>query len=183
MNPILKAALEVQTFFDTQRWKFCFIGGLTVLRWGEARTTQDVDVSLMTSFGQESSFIETILEKLPPRFPDAGAFGLETRTLLVNASNDIEVDISLAAFPFEERVIQRSSYFDFASGCRLLTCSAEDLVIYKVFAGRTRDWLDVEGILKRHDDTLDWNYIDTNLPELCELKGVPENVDRLKEMR
>ncbi len=183
MNPLFRAALEIQGFFHAHKWRFCFIGGLTVLRWGEVRTTQDVDVSLMTSFGEEVRYIETILAGFEPRFPDAGSFALETRTLLVKAANDVDIDISLAAFPFEEEVIRRASFFSFDQHCKLLTCSAEDLLIYKVFAGRDRDWVDVKGILKRQKGSLDWSQIEAVLPELCEIKGASENLERLRDCR
>ena len=45
MNPIFAAALEVQTFCRARIWRFCFIDGLTVQRWGEPRLTQDVDLT------------------------------------------------------------------------------------------------------------------------------------------
>ena len=68
MNPLFVSAHEIQAFFLSQPWRFCFIGGLTVLRWGEVRTTQDVDVSLITEFGQEDSYVSTILQSFQPRF-------------------------------------------------------------------------------------------------------------------
>ena len=37
MNLLLVAAAEVQRFCHAQSWPFCFIGGLAIQRWGEAR--------------------------------------------------------------------------------------------------------------------------------------------------
>ena len=53
MNPVLEAAAELQRFLESLRWRFCVIGGLAVLRWGQPRTTQDVDVSLERKRGKE----------------------------------------------------------------------------------------------------------------------------------
>ena len=53
MNLLFEAALELQTYFQKQNWKFCIIGGLALVRWGEVRMTQDVDVSLLTNFESE----------------------------------------------------------------------------------------------------------------------------------
>ena len=36
-NRLLDAAGEIQTFCEQNRWPFCFIGGIAVLHWGEAR--------------------------------------------------------------------------------------------------------------------------------------------------
>jgi hypothetical protein len=40
VNPLFAAALELQSFFEARRWRFCFIGGLAVQRW---RHHLDVD--------------------------------------------------------------------------------------------------------------------------------------------
>ena len=48
MKPVLKAAAEVQAVCEAQQWRFCFIGGLALLWWGEPRETVDVDVTLLT---------------------------------------------------------------------------------------------------------------------------------------
>ncbi|MDB6036927.1 MAG: hypothetical protein JWM99_768 [Verrucomicrobiales bacterium] len=48
---VLRAAVEVQAFCEEQQWRFCFIGGISVQRWGSPRVTQDVDLTLLTGFG------------------------------------------------------------------------------------------------------------------------------------
>jgi len=57
--------------------------------------------------------------------------------------------------PFEERAVQRASPFAIQGGVTLTTCSAEDLVVFKAFAGRDKDWLDIEGIALRQHRRLD----------------------------
>ena len=37
---VLAAAGEIQSFCLQQCWRFCFIGGVAVQRWGEPRFTQ-----------------------------------------------------------------------------------------------------------------------------------------------
>lgn len=48
MNSLLAAALELQEFCLANQWRFCFIGGLAVQRWGVPRNTGDVDATLLT---------------------------------------------------------------------------------------------------------------------------------------
>jgi len=60
MNPLFAAAQEVQDFMQKRGWRFCFIGGLALLRWGAPRTTQDVDVSVFTGFGGEESCVRPV---------------------------------------------------------------------------------------------------------------------------
>lgn len=146
------------------------IGGLAVQRWGEPRQTRDVDLALLTGIGRESDYTDTILATFQARRPDARAFALAYRVLLIQSAAGVPLDVSLAALPYEERVMSRSSPFAFAAGCVVTTCSAEDLVVLKAFADRPQDWIDVEGIIARQRGALDRALIRRELRELLELK-------------
>jgi hypothetical protein len=179
---VLAAAGEVQTFCQKQGWSFCFIGGIAVQRWGEPRLTQDVDLTLLTGFGAEEKFIDIFLHEFQARRTDAREFALNHRVLLLQTRNGVGVDAALGALPFEERSIQRSSTWAWADGQSLITCSAEDLVVHKSFAGRDLDWGDVERVLTRQHGKLDFKQIQTELKPLLELKGELEAVDKLERM-
>lgn len=183
MNSLYVAALQLQTFFEKQQWRFCIIGGLAVARWGQPRATQDVDVSLLTGFGNEPDYVDAILERFAGRLPDAAEFALKSRVVLAKADNGVPLDIALAAFPFEEQVIERASLFKFADGILLRTASAEDLVILKAFSGREHDWLDIEGIVVRQQAIIDWEYTNQELSGLCTFDGNTAPLDRLAELR
>ena len=183
MIDLFRAAIEIQQFLLERDWRFCIIGGLAVARWGEPRATQDVDISLLTGFGSERSYVEQILNQFSGRIPDAQHFALENRVLLVNASNGTPIDICLAGIPFEERLIERASPFTFAPEVSLITCSAEDLVVLKAFAGREQDWTAIEGIMSTQGNKLDWTYIYRQLSPLCELKEDQATLVHLKRLR
>ncbi len=76
----------------------------------------------------------------------------------------------------------RSSLFRFDEDVELLTVSAEDLVVFKAFAGRPQDWFDVEGIFNRQRASLDMGLIRKELTPLCELKESPETLVQLEQM-
>ena len=103
MNALFVAAREVCEFMKKQKWKFCIIGGLAVQRWGEMRTTLDSDISLFTGFGQEERFADELLAHFQGRRPDARAFALRYRVLLVQASNGKDVDVDSRAFHLRSR--------------------------------------------------------------------------------
>jgi hypothetical protein len=50
VNEVIRAAAELQAVCESQSWRFCFIGGLALQRWGEPRETVDVDLTLLTGF-------------------------------------------------------------------------------------------------------------------------------------
>ena len=182
MNPILGAALEIQEFCESQGWRFCIIGAVAVQRWGEPRLTRDVDLTVLSGFGAEEQFIEALVTQFERRRSDAHEFALRTRVLLLEASNGVPLDVSLGALPLEERIIDRATSHRFAPEVELLTCSAEDLVLLKSFANRTKDWLDVEGIIARQVKRLDVGLIWRELEPLIELKEEPEIRTQLKKI-
>ncbi|HKO43744.1 MAG TPA: hypothetical protein VJU84_10650 [Pyrinomonadaceae bacterium] len=182
MNEVIQAAAELQAVCQSQNWQFCFIGGLALQRWGEPRQTIDADLSLFAGFGNEEPFIQVLLNHFAARIPEAAKFALERRVLLLTSSKGVGLDVALAALPYEALLIERSSYFIYPPDIPLRTCSAEDLIVLKAFAGRSQDWVDVEKVIVRQTGRLDWDYIREQLAPLAELKEALEVLDQL-EMR
>ena len=154
-----------------------------MLRWGRPRATQDVDVSLFTDFGHEEKFVDSILAHFPRRTADARERALEHRVLLTEASNQVGIDVALAAFPFEEDVIKRATPFEFEPGVVIPTASANDLIVSKAFANRPIDWMDVEGIAVRQNRKIDWTFIETELAHRCELIEDHEPIHALQRLK
>jgi len=179
---IFAAAREVQEKLAGAGFRFCFIGGFALQRWGEPRYTQDVDLSLLCPFGGEAEVAERLAALLEPRVADPATFAAQSRVFLARASNGTPVDIALAAIDFELRAIERATAFDLG-GSRLMTCCAEDLVVMKVFAGRARDWLDVESIALRRGHALDWEMIRRELEPLLAVKDDTQSLARLAKLR
>ncbi len=184
MNPLLEAALSLQDLLDTWNWRFCVIGGVAFLRWGEARLTRDVDLALLTGFGREDDYILPLLKAgYRGRVADPEGFARRHRVLLVTAPNGVPIDIALAALPFEEQAIERATLFEFAPGCSLRTCSAEDLIIFKLFAFRQRDLVDVESVAALRGRSLDWTCVTENLSPLAEAKEEPAIMSALARLQ
>jgi len=180
VNPIFAAALEVQAFCRAGRWKFCFIGALAVQRWGEPRLTPDIGLTVMATFGAEAPYVDALLGRFRGRSPDAHAFALQNRVVLLRSESGIPIDVALGAMPFEERATDRATDFVLQGGVALTMCSAEDLVVFKAFAGREKDRLDIEGIALRQLGRLDEKLIWTELTPLLGLKAAPDAAARLR---
>jgi len=182
VNPIFSAALEVQEFCLEKRWRFCFIGAVAVQRWGEPRLTLDVDLTILTGFGGEESFVDSLLERFPSRISNARQFALDNRVVLLEGAGKVPIDVALGAMPFEEGAVGRATPFPIGEGISLTTCSAEDLIVFKAFAGRDKDWLDIEGIAIRQAGKLDEDLILEELQPLSDLKQEPGMLDRLEKL-
>ena len=101
------------------------------------------------------------------------------RVLLIESPEGVPIDIALGGLPFEALAIERATPYEFETGCEQTTCSAEDLVVTKLFAFPPRDVTEVEGIAVRQRGRLDWDYNETHLTPLAELKEQPEIVRAL----
>jgi hypothetical protein len=181
MNDIFAAATEVEQIVRRAGFRFCFIGGLAVQRWGAPRMTADVDLTVITGFGGEEPYVDALLTALRGRIDDAREFALRHRSLLLAASNGIHVDVALGAMPFEERTVERASPFVLVDGATVTTCSAEDLVVHKAFAARDKDWLDIAGIAARQPN-LDRDLVFAELVPLLELKEDTATEPRLRAL-
>lgn len=71
---------------------------------------------------------------------------------------------------------------EIAPGVKLKLCSPAALVVYKVFAGRAQDWLDVEGIVVRRGREIDWARVRKELDQLLQLKEDSESLPRLETL-
>jgi hypothetical protein len=183
VNALFRAAADLQAVCEAHQWRFCFIGGLAVLRWGEPRETVDVDLTLITGFGCESEFVSILIRSFQPRIDDAATFAQINRVLLLRAASGVGLDIALGGLPFEELAVARSTIFTYPADVPLRTCSAEDLIVLKAFADRPKDWIDIEGVIVRQSPRLDWPYVRAQLAPLAELKDAPELLDQLERLR
>jgi Nucleotidyl transferase AbiEii toxin, Type IV TA system len=183
VNEVIRAAANLQRVCEAEGWRFCFIGGLALQRWGEPRETVDVDLTLLTGFSGEERFVSRLLDHFAARIPEAAEFARAHRVLLLRAPSGVGLDIALGGLPFEESLVARSSFFTFPPEVPLRTCSAEDLIVLKAFADRPRDWVDVDGIIIRQTGTIDWSYVRTHLAPLAELKEKQEIIDQLEARR
>ncbi len=80
-------------------------------------------------------------------------------------------------------MVQHATPFEFAPALNLRTCSAEDLIVLKLFASRAIDIRDAESVAVRHGKSLDWGYIEEQLTPLTEAKEEPEILLQLARVR
>ena len=182
MKSLFQAAADLEAFLVERGWRYCFIGGIALQRWGQPRLTNDIDLTILTGFGGEGAYVDALLARYDARIPDGREFAMKHRVLLLQSRDGIPIDVALGGIAFEKQIVARATRYEFLPDLSLLTCSAEDLIVLKAFADRPRDWADVETIIARQQARLDWNYIFAQLEPLSQLKGAPEIIDRVKRL-
>lgn len=181
-NRLLEAAREIQEFCESKHFRFCFIGGIAVQHWGEARVTRDADLTIFTGIGDEPRYIDELLARFEARIPQARDFALKHRVLLLRAANGVPLDVSLGALPFEENAVTGSRPEEIAPGVTLRLASPGALVVFKAFADRPQDWLDIEGVVVKSGRLIDWVEVRADLKMLLDLKGDASALERLEAL-
>lgn len=165
----------------------------------EVRGTGDIDFLFFTN-GLEKEKGKELLKRLELEGREATLFdlkrapGMNKRTadvfILVGRKGKEKagVDLLLPPFPWFKQAISRaqSNLFDFGHGVGPVPAlTAEDVILAKLFAGRLKDWDDVNSIFQAHADLdsrvkLDLNYLiqqmgklNLALPKEC-LKDAPK---------
>lgn len=177
MNTREHAVWEVHEFLSKNNVPYAVIGGMAVQHWGEPRFTQDVDLTVVAPLDDPDSFIRSIVTQFPSRVEDPVGFARRNRVVLVRASNNCNVDISLSLPGYEDEVMRRAVAYELEPGKVIRLCSAEDLIIHKAVAGRPQDVRDIEGVVYRQRDALDITYIRFWLRSFGELLARPDILD------
>jgi hypothetical protein len=176
----LEASKEIFAALQKLNVRACLIGGLAVQRWGQPRQTVDVDLTMAVELESEEHIVDELLRQFEPRISDAKAFALSHRVLLLKASNGVGLDLALGLTSFEAKSVERSTLYLFAPGFAFPTCSAEDLLIHKCFAGRHRDLADAEQIVARNLRALDMAYVRYWLSQLAQALDDSSLLQRLE---
>jgi predicted nucleotidyltransferase len=130
---------------------YMVIGGQAVLQYGEPRLTRDIDITLgvdVDEFQRVSAAIRAI--ELRVAVDDAETFLRRTNVLpLHHPKSGVRVDLLFSFHPYERDAIARSTIVNIR-GQSVRFAAVEDVIIYKIIAGRPRDLDDVNGILVRN---------------------------------
>ena len=183
MNPVLGTALAVHRKLLELGERFCMIGGIALQRWGEARLTRDVDVTVLCAFGDEARIADRLLYHFAPRLANAHEFAIRNRVLLLKSEDNTPIDVALGAIPFEERCVARASDWPLGGDTSLRTCSSEDLIVLKAFASRPQDWVDITAVVTRQGKKLHWPQILEEIEPLAAAKEAPDIIERLQALR
>lgn len=148
LTPAIRAVSEWLSDFPARG---AVIGGIAVGLLGVARMTRDVDAVVWIEYGQLDEFVSAAARfGIVPRIAELLSFAAESRVLLLqHRPTGVEIDVSLAALPFEDELLDRAVEWKVANFLiRLAT--VEDLIVMKTIANRSRDWTDIDALIELH---------------------------------
>jgi hypothetical protein len=177
----LESALGALTAaLNETRAPWMVIGGIAVIARGVRRMTTDLDAAvrgdaitlpkLMRTFGKHA---------IVGRIADAEAFARQNLVLLLRHKvTGVDLDVSLSWTEFEHEAIATCSSAAFGT-VRAPMADPQDLVIFKVVAGRPKDIEDAAALLILHPG-IDNVTVRKRVAELAALADDPSLVARLE---
>lgn len=159
---LTQALLTVHDVLDAAEVAHALCGGLAAnLYREEVRATSDVDLAVVVAPAR--------LVDLVQRFSDAGwkvePYWRQGEQLRLTRNDLPRVDCIVATTDYERNAIQRAVSAEI-EGHELAVLSAEDLIVFKLIAGRARDYEAVAAIINARLNRLDVDYITGWLEQL-----------------
>jgi hypothetical protein len=159
MGQLEEALQSVVLVMEEQGLPYMLIGGMANLVWGEARTTQDIDITVQVDPAALPDTVTRLVQAFRALPENPLAFVERTRVLPVVTLNGIRADIIFAELPYQEEAIRRARPVTFGETI-VRVCSPEDLIIHKIISERPKDLDDVKGLVRTQGPRLDRTYLD-----------------------
>lgn len=176
---VQRAFLEAARALQRSGIEHALVGALARAVWGRPRASTDVDFAVACD---PTSLARLYDELTAARFE---------RTLEIRAATDVNdppeltvwrspggvrVDFLVTHTPFEQEALSRRVPAR-VGAVDTFVVSPEDLVVYKLLAGRPRDWDDVNDVVSTREATgepFDWSYVE----RWCDAWEIRDRLDR-----
>ena len=168
---LLRVLSDIYTRLETLGVSPVIAGGLSVSFWGHPRSTQDIDLAIISP---NKNRFETDLTRMGLRPTKQGQwidlgfvkvsqwiFSVEDQYI------DCKIDFLVSDSVFFHQAIEHAINVDFTGidrGVRVLTL--EDLLLFKAASGRLIDLADIRTLTQIHRGKLDEDYLKAKALEL-----------------
>ena len=142
-------------------------GAQAALIWGRPRMTTDVDVTVRLADANSLALVAALQEcGFTLRTVATPEFVRQTRVLpFFHGPTGLALDIVLAGPGLEDEFLARAVVLEIG-GTKVPVISAEDLIVTKILAGRTKDIDDIRGVFDHRGARLDVDQIRHSLTML-----------------
>ena len=155
----------VVTLFERLGIPYAVGGAIALLYWGEPRATVDIDINVFLPSSSATRIADALV--------GAGIANDTTGIVsAINATAQVRVDFAgspldlfFSDVPFHDSCEARKVRVPFGD-IAMNVLSAEDLVICKVMFNRSKDWMDIEQVLRISRERFDAGYVRRWLGEM-----------------
>jgi hypothetical protein len=170
MRAIGDVILEIDAGLTVLGVRHVFGGALALAYYAEPRGTVDVDINVGVPYESRMTLLRQ-LEEIGWHADDEDAQSVPAAgTRLHQVDETVVIDLFFAFDDFHEVALDRAVAKPFIhAGDRheLQFLSADDLVVFKISFGRSKDWVDIEAMINA-GTTIDPDYVER---QLVQFKG------------
>lgn len=162
---------------------YMVVGGQAVLQYGRLRTTEDIDVTLNVAVNQWNDVEKALGSEFIITTSDPGRFVEQTWVLpAIHQKSGIRVDFIFGQTGFETDAIRHAREVEI-EGVKIKIVNPEDLIIQKIFAGRSVDLADAASVYRSQKGNVDDGRIARVLKELDETLGQNVCIQRWNQLQ
>lgn len=170
-SPFADALASLTRAFEQAGSRWYLFGAQAAILYGAARLTADVDVTAHLDGAPLRGLTDALIDAgFALRAPDP-EFIARTRVVpVVHIASGVPADIVLASPGLEEMFLDRAKVLE-VDGIRVPVACAEDVVVMKLLAGRSKDVEDVKAILAARSGELNLLLVRETLHALEDALG------------
>jgi hypothetical protein len=158
MSQVLEAAWRLASALDREGFDYALSGAIALAYWSTPRATVDIDIAV----DADATRLPALLDALT-----AAGCAIDRERAMATAErgdfggriDGIRVDVFLPVLAISAAAIERRVRVPFGDR-EVWILSAEDLALFKLIFGRTRDFADLERLLAARRDRLDYAYME-----------------------
>src|SRR3989338_10361461 len=160
MPSIVAALFKLIKALNAKKIPYMLVGGLAVNYYGVPRATGDIDISLLISSNNVKDFLSAMKKgKFVLHLKEIMTLvKISNHFLLFDPSNTYRIDCWIPKTNFELQALKRRKRVKLA-GKNIYLPAAEDLILFKLIAGRDKDNEDLKWIIRRQKSILDKKYL------------------------
>ncbi len=163
---------QIAIALESARIRYMVIGGQAVLRYGEARLTKDVDITLGMDMDRLGDLLAVVGRLGLSPLADPETFTRQSMVLpCLEPTSGIRIDFILSYSTYELGALGRAQPVAMGAA-QVMFVSLEDLIIHKIIAGRPRDLEDVRILLLKNAQ-VDVSMIEGWLEDFSRALGEP----------
>jgi predicted nucleotidyltransferase len=176
-----KTLKRLDEFCFKENIEYAVIGGIAVVSYDYQRTTKDVDITVLCKIEEMEVIHKKFLKEYYPLYNDSLQFFSSNFLLPVkDRETKIKIDVAAGLTLFDETIIKRKKRTKLGKA-EFNICTLEDLIVYKLFAARFADLADIEILVRKNKNKIDFNYLVKTVEKFKELdrEDMLQNLNKL----
>jgi len=166
MTHLETTLLKIAKLLNDNDVPYILIGGYSMALHGCPRLTQDLDITLGLDIDHFDEIINIVDNEFKTIVDNPKQFAEKTNVLLLeDKKSSIRIDLIFSFIDFERQAIKDADTV-VIEDIPVKNVSLENLIVYKILAGRERDKEDVKILLNTHKKNVNTEDISKKIKEL-----------------